>query len=80
MTLTQPHNGQPSPLLFGTMAWINELITTLKTPRNGNLVNETMVQPRTLHVNFCPILGEIDVKGLGQAVTTKLVQDVNFVA
>ena len=80
MTLTQPHNGQPSPLLFGTMAWINELITTLKTPRNGNLVSETMVQPRTLHVNFCPILGEIDVKGLGQAVTTKLVQDVNFVA
>lgn len=80
MTLTQPHNGQPSPLLFGTMAWINELITTLKTPRNGNLVNETMVQPRTLHVNFCPILGEIDVTGLGQAVTTKLVQDVNFVA
>lgn len=80
MTLTQPHNGQPSPLLFGTMAWINELITTLKTPRNGNLVNETMVQPRTLHVNFCPILGEIDVTGLGQAVTTKLAQDVNFVA
>lgn len=80
MTLTQPHNGQPSPLLFGTMAWINELITSLKTPRNGNLVNETMVQPRTLHVNFCPILGEIDVTGLGQAVTTKLVQDVNFVA
>lgn len=80
MTLTQPHNGQPSPLLFGTMAWINELITTLKTPRNGNLVNETMVQPRTLHVNFCPILGEIDVTGLGQAVTTKIAQDVNFVA
>lgn len=80
MTLTQPHNGQPSPLLFGTMAWINELITTLKTPRNGNLVNETMVQPRTLHVNFCPILGEMDVTGLGQAVTTKLVQDVAFVA
>lgn len=80
MTLTQPHNGQPSPLLFGTMAWINELITTLKTPRNGNLVNETMVQPRTLHVNFNPILGEIDVTGLGQAVTSKLVQDVNFVA
>lgn len=79
MTLTQPHNGQPSPLLFGTMAWINELITTLKTPRNGNLVNETMVQPRTLHVNFCPILGEIDVTGLGQAVTTKIAQDVNFV-
>lgn len=80
LTLTQPHNGQPSPLLFGTMAWINELITTLKTPRNGNLVNETMVQPRTLHVNFCPILGEITVTGLGQAVTTKLAQDFNFVA
>lgn len=80
MTLTQPHSGQPSPLLFGTMAWINELITTLKTPRGGNLVNETMVQPRTLHVNFLPILGEMDITGLGQSVTQKLTQKVQFVA
>lgn len=72
LTLTRPNPGHPHPLLFGAMAWIPELITTLVQPRNGGMTKETMVQPRSLHVNFCPILARINVKGLKEAVTGRL--------
>lgn len=72
LTLTRTNPGHPHPLLFGAMAWIPELITSLLQPRNGGTTKETMVQPRSLHVNFCPILARINVKGLKEAVTGRL--------
>lgn len=72
LTLTRTNPGHPHPLLFGAMAWIPELITSLVQPRNGGTTKETMVQPRSLHVNFCPILARINVKGLKEAVTGRL--------
>lgn len=72
LTLTRPNPGHPHPLLFGAMAWIPELITTLVQPRNGGTTKETMVQPRSLHVNFCPLLAVINVKGIKDAVTGRL--------
>lgn len=72
LTLTRPNPGHPHPLLFGAMAWIPELITSLVQPRNGGTTKETMVQPRSLHVNFCPILARINVKGIKEAVTGRL--------
>lgn len=72
LTLTRANPGHPHPLLFGAMAWIPELITSLIQPRNGGTTKETMVQPRSLHVNFCPILARINVKGLKEAVTGRL--------
>lgn len=72
LTLTRPNPGHPHPLLFGAMAWIPELITSLVQPRNGGTTKETMVQPRSLHVNFCPLLAVIKVTGLKDAVTGRL--------
>lgn len=76
LTLTRPNPGHPHPLLFGAMAWIPELITSLVQPRNGGTTKETMVQPRSLHVNFCPILARINVKGIKEAVTGRLPVDM----
>lgn len=78
LTLTRPNPGHPHPLLFGAMAWIPELITSLVQPRNGGTTKETMVQPRSLHVNFCPILARINVKGIKEAVTGRLPVDMSM--
>lgn len=58
----------PDPLTFGTHAWIPELTSTVQVTRNGAVTKETMVQPRTLHVNNLPVMAIIDVEGLSEVL------------
>lgn len=62
----------PDPLDFGFMAWMPELATNVQVTRNGAVVTETMVQPRSIHINTCPIMMVIKVKNLGLAVADQL--------
>lgn len=73
-----PSTGRANPLAFGCMAYIPELVTTLQQPREGATSRETMVQPRTLHVNTCPIMGMIEVTGIRPAVTGTLAVPMNM--
>lgn len=57
-------NGNYSPLNFGNMLWVPELITDTNLTRNDAVANELTVQPRNYHVVNCPITGVVNVKGL----------------
>jgi hypothetical protein len=65
-------------LSFGVMGWIPELATTLQVTRNNSTVKELMVQPRTRHINTCPILMQINVSNLDAVVTERVAQEVNI--
>lgn len=62
----------PDPLQFGWHAWIPELVSIVQVSRYGNTTNEAQVQSRYLHINNLPILGEIVVKNLSEALVTRL--------
>lgn len=76
MTFVREKVNGPDPLSFGFMAWMPELATQVNLTRQGAVYNETMVQPRSLHVNTCPILMKIKVKNLDKAVGEQL--PINF--
>lgn len=76
MTFVREKVTGPDPLSFGFMAWMPELATQVNITRQGSVYNETMVQPRSLHVNTCPILMKIKVKNLDKAVGEQL--PINF--
>lgn len=76
MTFVREKVAGPDPLSFGFMAWMPELATQVNITRQGAVYNETMVQPRSLHVNTCPILMKIKVKNLDKAVGEQL--PINF--
>lgn len=60
------------PLNFGNMVWMPELVTELDMTRNNAAVHETMVQPRVLHLNTCPIMIIFDIENLDQAVSLRI--------
>ncbi len=60
--------GEPDPLSFGLHAWIPELTSVVQMNRNGATYKETMVQPRTRHINILPILGLIEVTNLHEGL------------
>lgn len=60
-----------SPLNFGNMLWVPELVTDTNMARNDAAANEITVQPRTYHVVNCPITGVINVVGLHEFVNGK---------
>jgi hypothetical protein len=62
----------PDPLSFGCMAWMPELATNIQVTRNGATITETMVQPRSIHINTLPILMVFDVENLGDAVAARV--------
>lgn len=64
--------GTPDPLSFGNMAWIPELTSSVTVNRNGATTKESMVQPRSRHINNLPIMAVINVKGLRQILTSKV--------
>jgi len=72
LTFGRPNQPGPDILSFGCMAWMPELATTIQITRNGSTTIETMVQPRTLHVNTCPLLAVINVKNLDIAVADQM--------
>ncbi len=68
ITVTRANQKGPDPLCFGFMAWMPELATTVQITRNGSTTVENTVQPRAVHVNTLPLLLEIDVTNLEQAI------------
>lgn len=65
------------PLNFGNMLWRPELVSEIPVNRNGGTVNETMVQPAFRHIVNLPILVEIEVDGLAEAIAQRLIVNTN---
>lgn len=59
-------------LSFGAHAWIPELASSIQASRDGAIVQEAMVQPRSRHVNNLPIMAVINVEGLTDVMTSKI--------
>ncbi|MDH2154222.1 hypothetical protein [Stenotrophomonas sp. GD03657] len=73
LTLTREDQDGPDPLSFGNHLWIPELVTTVANVTRGNQqIKETQVQPRTLHMVNCAVMGVIDVVNLHKVVTDKI--------
>lgn len=69
MTLSRMKSGGLDLCTFGMHLWVPEIVATVKIMRNGNYVQETMVQPRNLHVVVCPIIAHLTISGLDEAYT-----------
>lgn len=67
MTLSRMKSGGLDLLTFGMHLWVPEIVATVKIMRNGNYIQETMVQPRNLHVVICPIIAMLNISGLDEA-------------
>ena len=67
----QVGNGGYSPLNFGNMLWVPELVTDTNLTRNDAVANELTVQPRNYHVVNCPVTGVVTVKGLHDYIQGK---------
>lgn len=69
MTLSRMKAGGLDLCTFGMHLWVPEIVATVKIMRNGNYIQETMVQPRNLHVVVCPIIAALTISGLDEAYT-----------
>ena len=67
----QVGSGGYSPLNFGNMLWVPELVTDTNLTRNDAVANELTVQPRNYHVVNCPVTGVVTVKGLHDYIQGK---------
>lgn len=79
MTFVVPDAQGIHPLSFGNFLWMPELAATVPTSRNGTTINEATVHPRCIHINNLPILIEIDIVNLAEALTKKTAIDFNAV-
>lgn len=75
MTFVLPDAQGVHPLSFGNFLWMPELAATVPATRNGAVINEATVHPRCIHINNLPILIEINVKNLAEALTKKTAID-----
>lgn len=71
-------NVAPNPLNFGNFIWASELVLTANISRGGTISKETVVQPRYLFVNHCPVMGVIQVTNI-PASLNKVAIDFNNV-
>lgn len=63
---------QWSPHNNGHFLYIPELVSTLKTMRNGSMSNELIVMSRCEHITLCPWSVRISLTGVSEAFTTKI--------
>lgn len=59
-------------LNFGNFIWMPELATELNMTRYNGAVKEVMIQPRSLHINTCPIAILFTLDNLSTVVTDQL--------
>lgn len=77
LTFVRPDANEPDLLSFGAHIWSTELVSTLQVTRSGESNSiETMVQPRTLHINMMPVCAMITVTGLSTVAGTAAVYNV----
>lgn len=72
-------NTVPHPLNYGNMLWAPELALTANISRGNTYNRETVVQPRYLFVQHCPIMLSYTVKNLAEAVSKKITINTNEV-
>lgn len=73
LTFVRPEATAPDVLSFGAHLWSTELVSTLPVVRSGESHSiETMVQPRTLHINMMPVVAVIHVTGLETVLGTAI--------
>lgn len=70
-------NTSINPLSFGNFFWAPEQVLTANLSRNGQTSKETVVQPRYLFVNHCPVMGWITTMNLPETVGTRIPTTVN---
>lgn len=69
LTFVRPEATEPDVLSFGAHIWSTELVSTIQVTRSGESNSiETMVQPRTLHINMMPVIAVINVTGLTEVL------------
>lgn len=79
LTLTRDSESNvPDVLQFGWHAFMPELVSVVQVSRNGNTRQEATVQSRYLHICNLPILAEIEVKNLSQALYNKSAMRVDL--
>lgn len=72
LTLTrESESNVPDILQFGWHAFMPELVSVVQVTRNGNTRQEATVQSRYLHICNLPILAEIEVRNLSEALSNK---------
>jgi hypothetical protein len=72
LTLTrESESNVPDILQFGWHAFMPELVSVVQVSRNGNTRQEATVQSRYLHICNLPILAEIEVTNLSEALYNK---------
>lgn len=69
-----------SPLNFGNLIWIPEVISAIPMNRSGAINHETMVQPCFRHIPNLPVITEIDVLGLTEVIRNKSIVSTKEVA
>lgn len=78
LTLSRMKSGALDLLTFGMHLWVPEIVATVKINRGGTYVEETMVQPRNLHVVVCPIIALLHITGLEFAYNGKIALDARI--
>lgn len=72
LTLTrESESNVPDILQFGWHAFMPELVSVVQVTRNGNTRAEATVQSRYLHICNLPIIAEIEVLNLSEALSNK---------
>lgn len=70
MTFTREAPGSEDGLSFGVHAFIPELIQRVTTQRQGSTAQNDRVIPRSIHVPVLPILAEVNVDNLSEALSS----------
>ena len=68
MTFTREAPGSEDGLSFGVHAFIPELIQRVTTQRQGSTAQNDRVIPRSIHVPVLPVLAEIEIENLSEAL------------
>lgn len=76
MTFVLPEENDVCPLSFGNFLYMSELASVLPVDRQGQTSNEATVHPRNIHICNLPLLIEINITGLADALTKKTA--INF--
>jgi len=80
LTFVCPNSTEPDVLSWGAHFWSTELVSTLQVTRSGESNSiETMVQPRTLHVNMMPVGALITVTNLATVLDTAVQYNTHVV-
>lgn len=59
---------------FGNLVWGSEVVVSSNLPRGDVITRETIVQPRYLFVNHCPVACRMEVKGIDEVFVENFIR------